>query len=96
VFPSQIESVLMNLPEVGYNYQIVLDREENLDRLHIHVELYSKMFQGDMAALEALKKKLVEELKALITVNPRIKLMEPGSLPPSTGKAVRVIDNRKI
>jgi phenylacetate-CoA ligase len=96
VFPSQIESVLMRIPEVGNNYQIVLDRHENLDRLHIRVELYSKMFQGDLEALNKLKKKLVEELKALITVNPRIELLEPGSLPPSTGKAVRVIDNRKI
>ncbi len=96
VFPSQIESVLMKIPEVGNNYQIVLDRHENLDRLHIKVELYSKMFQGDMEGLNRLKKKLVEELKALITVNPRIELLEPGSLPPSTGKAVRVIDNRKI
>ncbi len=96
VFPSQIESVLMKIPEVGNNYQIVLDRHENLDRLHIRVEIYSKLFQGDLKALEKLKKKLVEELKALITVNPRIELLEPGALPPSTGKAVRVIDNRKI
>jgi phenylacetate-CoA ligase len=96
VFPSQIESVLMKIPEVGNNYQIVLDRKENLDRLHVRVELYSKMFQGDMEGINNLKKKLVEELRALITVNPRIELLEPGSLPPSTGKAVRVIDNRKI
>jgi len=74
----------------------MLDRHENLDRLHVRVELNSTMFQGDMDALNKLKKKLVEELKALITVNPRIELLEPGSLPPSTGKAVRVIDNRKI
>ncbi|HOD13967.1 MAG TPA: phenylacetate--CoA ligase [Spirochaetota bacterium] len=96
VFPSQIESVLMKIPEVGNNYQIVLDRKENLDRLHVRVELYSKMFQGDMEGINALKKRLVEELRALITVNPRIELLEPGSLPPSMGKAVRVIDNRKI
>jgi phenylacetate-CoA ligase len=96
VFPSQIESVLMKIPEVGNNYQIMLDRHENLDRLHVRVELNSSMFQGDIEALNRLKKKLVEELKALITVNPRIELLEPGSLPPSTGKAVRVIDNRKI
>jgi phenylacetate-CoA ligase len=96
VFPSQIESVLMKIPEVGNNYQIMLDRHENLDRLHVRVELNSSMFQGDIEALNRLKKKLVEELKALITVNPRIELLEPGSMPPSTGKAVRVIDNRKI
>jgi phenylacetate-CoA ligase len=96
VFPSQIESVLMKVPEVGNNYQIVLDREENLDKIIIKVELYSKMFQGDLKELEKLRKKIVEELRALIVVNPRIELHEPGSLPPSVGKAVRVIDNRKL
>jgi phenylacetate-CoA ligase len=96
VFPSQIETVLMKIPEVGNNYQIVLDREENLDRIKIRVELYSKMFHGDLKELERLRKKIVEELRALIVVNPRVELHEPGSLPPSQGKAVRVIDNRKI
>jgi phenylacetate-CoA ligase len=96
VFPSQIESVLMKIPEVGNNYQIVLDREKNLDRIHIKVELYSKMFQGDMKELKKLHDKIVNELRALITVNPRIELLEPGSLPPSQGKAVRVIDKRKL
>ena len=96
VFPSQIETVLMNVPEVGNNYQIVLNREENLDRIHIKVELYSKMFHGDIKELDKLKRKIVDLLKALIVVNPRVELLEPGSLPPSTGKAVRVIDNRKI
>lgn len=96
VFPSQIESVLMKVPEVGNNYQIVLDREENLDKIIIKVELYSKMFQGDLKELEKLRKKIVEELRALIVVNPRIELHEPGSLPASLGKAVRVIDNRKL
>ena len=96
IFPSQIESVLMNIPEVGNNYQIVLDREENLDRIIIKVELYSKMFHGDLKDLEKLRKKIVEELRALIVVNPRIELHEPGSLPASVGKAVRVVDNRKL
>jgi phenylacetate-CoA ligase len=96
VFPSQIETVLMNTPEVGNNYQIILERESNLDRMHIKVELYSKMFQGDLKELDRLKRKLVDQLKALITINPRIELLEPGSLPPSMGKAQRVIDNRKI
>ncbi len=96
IFPSQIESVLMKVPEVGNNYQIVLSRENNLDRIHIRVELYSKMFHGDLKQLKQLEKKLVEELRALIVVTPRIELLEPGSLPPSTGKAVRVIDNREL
>lgn len=96
VFPSQIESVLMKTPEAGNNYQIVLDREGNLDRLLVRVELHSRRFLGDREGLNAIGKKFAEELRAIITVNPRIELLEPGSLPPSTGKAVRVIDNRKI
>lgn len=96
VFPSQIESVLMNIPEVGNNYQIVLDREESLDRIHIKVELYSKMFHGDLKELNRLKKKITEAVRSTIIVNPRVELLEPGSLPPSMGKAIRVIDNRKI
>jgi len=96
VFPSQIETVLMKIPEVGNNYQIVLERENNLDRMYVKVELYSKMFHGDLKELKQLNGKIVEELRALITVNPRVELLEPGSLPPSTGKAVRVIDNREI
>ena len=96
VFPSQIESVLMNIPEVGNNYQIVLDREQSLDRIHIKVELYSKMFHGDLKELNRLKNKITDAVRSTIIVNPRVELLEPGSLPPSMGKAVRVIDNRKI
>lgn len=96
VFPSQIESVLMNIPEVGNNYQIVLDREESLDRIHIKVELYSKMFHGDLKELNRLKNKITDAVRSTIIVNPRVELLEPGSLPPSMGKAIRVIDNRKI
>ncbi len=96
VFPSQIETVLMNTPEVGNNYQLILERVSNLDKLHIRVELNSSMFHGDLKELDALRKKIGEQLRALITINPRIELLEPGSLPPSMGKAQRVIDNRKI
>ena len=86
----------MNIPEVGNNYQIVLERENNLDRMHIKVELYSKMFSVDIKELDRLKKNLGEALRALITINPKIELLEPGSLPPSMGKAKRVIDNRTL
>ena len=96
VFPSQIESVLMNIPEIGNNYVIILDRENGLDRMHIQVELYSKLFQGDIQALKRLNKDIVEKLRTIIIINPRVEFMEPGSLPPSEGKAKRVIDNRVI
>lgn len=96
VFPSQIEAVLMNVPEVGNNYVILLDREDGLDRMHIQVELYSKLFHGDLKELKKLNKEIVEKLRALIIINPRVEFMEPGSLPPSEGKAKRVIDKRII
>lgn len=96
VFPSQIESVLMSIPEVGNNYQIVIHREHDLDKLNVKVELYSKMFHGDLKELQILTKKITELLKSTIIVTPKVELLEPGSLPPSTGKAVRVIDNRNI
>ena len=96
IFPSQIESVLMNIPQVGNNYQIVVDRKDNLDKLTVRVELYSKMFSGDIKELDSLKRGITDLLKSTIIITPKIELLEPGSLPPSTGKAVRVIDNRKI
>ena len=96
VFPSQIETVLMNIPEVGNNYQIVLEREGGLDRMYIKVEIYSKMFHGDLKELKKLKSEIVEKLRSVIMISARIELLEPGSLPSSTGKAVRVSDNRKI
>jgi len=96
IFPSQVETVLMNIPEVGNNYQIVLEREGGLDRMYIKVEIYSKMFHGDLKELKKLKSEIVEKLRSVIMISARIELLEPGSLPSSTGKAVRVSDNRKI
>ncbi len=96
VFPSQIEHVLMQLPEVGTNYQIVLDRFESLDRATIRVEIYQKMFHGDMSELRRLKKRIQHELREQILLSTEVELLEPGALPPSRGKAKRVIDNREI
>jgi len=96
IFPSQIEHIIMNIPEVGSNYQIILDRENYLDKLTVKVELYSKMFHGDMKQLKEIRNKITRILKDDILVTPNVELLEPGSLPPSSGKAVRVIDNRKI
>ncbi|MFP4013078.1 MAG: phenylacetate--CoA ligase family protein [Chitinispirillaceae bacterium] len=94
VFPSQIEEVIMKVPEVGTNYQIVIEKAGSLDRLTVKTEIYSKMFTGDFSFLENLKNRICKELKASITINPVIELHEPGGLPVSEGKAKRVIDNR--
>ncbi len=95
VFPSQIEQVIMNIPEVGNNYQICLSREGALDRLTVKVEIYSKLFAGDLSELEKLKTKIRDRLKASIIINPAVELHEPESLPAFELKAKRVLDLRE-
>jgi phenylacetate-CoA ligase len=95
IFPMQIEKKLMEISGVGTNFLIVLDREGFNDSLTVKVEVNKKYFSGDMKQLDALRKKIVEELKSEILVTPKIDLVEPDSIPKGEGKAVRVIDNRK-
>ncbi len=95
IYPSQIESVIMRVPEVGTNYQIYLEKEGSLDKLIVKVEIYSKMFHGDLKELDLLRARIKENLKASIVINPIVELHEPGSLPISEGKAKRVVDMRK-
>jgi len=94
VFPSQIEEKIMKIPEVATNYQIYVDKKGQLDRLTVRVEIYPKLFLGDVSNLEALRVKIKEELKSSIVINPVVELHEPGSLPVSEGKAKRVLDER--
>jgi phenylacetate-CoA ligase len=94
VFPSQIEQVLMHIPEVGNNYMVRVEKDGALDKLIVQVEIYSKMFTGDLAQLDKLKDKIGTELRASVIINPNVELHEPGSLPVFEGKAKRVIDNR--
>ena len=95
IFPSQVESVIMKYPEVGTNYLIHLNKKGSLDNLTVKVEIYSKLFKGELSQLDNLKKKLTDEIHSSIIVKPIVELHEPGSLPVSEGKAVRVIDERK-
>ena len=94
VFPSQIEEAIMKIPEVGTNYQICVEKDSALDKLIVKVEIYSKMFKGEVTQLDALRSKIKEELRASIVIRPVVQLHEPGFLPVSEGKAVRVVDNR--
>ncbi|HBG28728.1 MAG TPA: phenylacetate--CoA ligase [Phycisphaerales bacterium] len=95
VFPSQIEEVIMKIPEVGTNYQIFVEKQGALDRLVVKVELYPKMFLGEAKQIDNLKSKIADELKASITIKPAIELHEQGALPAFEGKAVRVVDTRE-
>ncbi|MDA8123985.1 MAG: phenylacetate--CoA ligase [Deltaproteobacteria bacterium] len=95
IFPIQIEKKLMEIPGVGTNFVIVLDRAGFNDQMTVKVEVKKDFFGGDLKQLEALRRQIVEELKSDILITPRVDLLEPDSLPKSEGKAQRVIDNRE-
>jgi phenylacetate-CoA ligase len=95
IFPIQIEKKLMEIPGVGTNFVIILDREEYNDSLTVKVEVQKGFFGGNLQQLEALRRRIVEDLRSDILITPRVDLVEPDSLPKSEGKAKRVIDNRK-
>ena len=95
VFPSQIETVLM---EQGYpaNYQIVVDRVNHSDTLEVLVEMAADKFSDSLADIAEQEKKLVAALKAMLGIYAKVRIVSPKSITRSEGKAVRVIDKRKI
>ena len=95
VFPSQIETVLM---QQGYpaNYQIIVDRVNNTDTFEIMVEMTPEIFSDSLAKITKAEKDLVAALKAMLGISAKVKLVAPKSITRSEGKAVRVIDKRKI
>ena len=95
IFPIQIEKKLMEIPGVGTNFQIILESEGFNDILSVKVEVQKEFFAGDLKQLEKMRHRIVEELRSDILITPKVSLVEPGTLPKSEGKAVRVIDNRK-
>ncbi len=94
VFPSQIEEVIMKMPEIGNNYQIYIEKEGALDKLIIKVEMSDKLFQDDIVEYNKVKERLQDRVRSSITIMPRIEFHEQGSLPVFEGKAKRVGDNR--
>lgn len=94
LYPSQIEDVLMSFPEVATNYQIHVTRAGALDVLTVQVELYPKMFDGDLRKLKRLESTITKCIQEEIVVRPKVEFLEPGSLPRTEGKAVRVVDRR--
>lgn len=95
VFPSQIETVLLN---DGYaaNYQLIVTRENNTDKLQVNVEMTQDMFSDDISSISAKEKALVDDLKDMLGIRTVVKLVEPRSIKRSEGKAVRVIDQRNL
>ncbi|HAA03132.1 MAG TPA: phenylacetate--CoA ligase [Syntrophobacteraceae bacterium] len=96
VFPSQIESVLMEVEGVEPHYQLLVDREENLDVLTVLVELGERTFSDEVKQLQQLERKIAKNIKEYLGVSAKVKLVEPKTIERSEGKAKRVIDNRKI
>ena len=96
VFPLQIETILMNVPEVGTNFSIMLETINNVDVMTVNVEVREEIFTGDIKGLNKLSDTITAGLKSELLFTPKVKLVEPGSLPQSEGKAVRVIDKRNL
>ncbi len=96
VFPSQIESVLMETEGIEPHYQLVVDREDNLDTLTVLVEISDNNFSDEVKVLQSLERKISYSIKEYLGVSARVKLVEPKAIARSQGKAVRVIDNRQI
>ena len=95
VFPSQIETVLLNC---GYapNYQIIVDRVNNTDTFDVHVEMREEDFSDIPNGITQREKQLQSAMKTMLGINPRVRLVAPKSIARSEGKAVRVIDKRKL
>jgi phenylacetate-CoA ligase len=96
VFPSQIEMVLMQIPGLAPHYQIVVDRVNNLDVLEVQVEMSEENFSDEIKVLRELEKRIVGEIGSYLGIKAKVSLKEPKSIQRSEGKAVRVIDNRKL
>ena len=94
VFPSQIESVLMAMPELGKTYEIVVDRKNYMDILEVHVEVGDANLLTDYSKLEALVEKVRHNLRVVLQLDVKVKLVEPFSIRRAEGKVKRVTDLR--
>ncbi len=96
VFPSQIESIIMNIEHLEPHYQLIVDREGSLDTLEIQVEVSEKIFSDEIRELQNIEKRIKKDVKDYLGVTAKVKLVEPKSLQRFEGKAQRVIDKRNI
>lgn len=95
VFPSQVEAVLMTVTETSPYYQLIIRRENNLDTLEIRVELNPQNWSDSIRELEGIRHRIEQQIKSLLGLTARIKLVEPNSIERSEGKAKRVMDYRE-
>ncbi len=96
VFPSQIEEVILEIPELEPHYLIEVDRKNNQDIFEISVEVKASAFSDDLGQMLAIKKNVLARMHSMLGLNPTIKLVAPRTIQRSEGKAVRVIDRRDL
>ncbi len=96
LFPSQVESVLLGIKETGPHYLLIVDRVNNLDTLELKVEVDEEFFLDKISQLEAIRKKIQDNLESTLSLGIKVTLVEPKMLERSEGKARRVIDKRKF
>lgn len=96
VFPSQVESVLLEMEEASPHYQLVIGRENNLDTMEIRVEINERFWTDSIRELENIRRRIDHNIKSLLGIGASIKLVEPHSIERSEGKAKRIIDNRRL
>ena len=96
VFPSQIEAALIEVEEVTPHYMMIVDRVNNLDTLEVQVELDPKYYTDEIKKLEGFNKKISHVIQQALGISAKVKIVEPQTLVRSQGKAVHVIDNRKL
>jgi phenylacetate-CoA ligase len=96
VFPSQIEQVLMEIEGIEPHYQIILDRKGAMDDVEVMVEVNEKLFSDEVKVLDALRKRISDRFRSVLGISAAITLVEPMTITRSEGKAVRVVDKRKI
>ena len=96
VFPSQIETAIMNISESSPHYMIYVDRIDNLDVMEIHIEMSDALYSDTVSKIESVKKAIEAEIHSYLGIGAKVRLVEPNTIPRSEGKAKRVIDNRKI
>ncbi|MBC7961144.1 MAG: phenylacetate--CoA ligase [Vallitaleaceae bacterium] len=96
IFPSQIESVLLDLRETNPHYLLIVERVNNLDTLEVWVEVDDKFFSDEIKKLEALTKKITNALESTLGIGVKVRLVEPKTIERSEGKAKRVIDKRVL
>ncbi len=96
VFPSQVESILLEIGETEPHYLLVVDRKGNMDNLEIWVEVSEEMFSDKIRGLEELERVIHQEINSILGISAEIKLVEPKTIERSQGKAQRVIDRREM